>query len=147
MFEAWTLSISEIKADEERLRQTVRELDDQARAAYFRESKNRLRDPDTYAVLNYFFLTGMHHFYLGKYVRGIFNLTVLILGLFLLFLIPPLGVLLAIGICLIELPNLFRSQAIVADHNNSIGHDILREHSHASETGSMAGVEKVPNSH
>lgn len=129
MFEAWTLRQNSIKAEEEELREKVRALEDSKKAEYFRNYNHLLKDPDTYAVLNWFFLTGLHHFYLGKYLRGSINFLVMITGTGLLFTQPHIGIVLIASIVLIELPALFRSQIIVADHNTKLGRRILeKEH-------------------
>lgn len=127
MFEAWTLRRNSVKAEEEQLREEVRALGGSKRAEYFRSSNHFLKDPDTYAVLNWFFLTGLHHFYLGKYLRGSINFLVMVMGIGLLFTQPYIGILLIAGIVLIELPALFRSQVIVADHNTKLGRRILKK--------------------
>ena len=42
------------------------ELTDEQRKEYYDRFRREVRDPDTYAVLNYFFLAGLHHMYLGN---------------------------------------------------------------------------------
>ncbi len=138
MFEAWTLRQDSVKAEEEKLREDVRLLDDPDRAKYFHAYNKRLKDPDTYAVLNYFFIAGLHHFYLGKYVRGSINLLILLSGM-LLFPIIEEAVILILGILLVEIPALFRSQIIVADHNTRLGQRILASQS------ALIGSEKQIN--
>ena len=127
MLEAWTLRQDSVRAEEEQLRKAIRDLPDPDRESFFRRYNKVLKDPDTYAVLNWFFLTGLHHFYLGKYFRGTVNLVVMILGFILLFVKPLPGILLVSGIVLIEIPALFRSQIIVANHNNRLGQRILEK--------------------
>lgn len=53
-----------VEAEEERLRARARALPDRERAAFHREATRALRDPDTYGVLNWFLVVGLHHFYL-----------------------------------------------------------------------------------
>lgn len=117
-----------IQDDEERIRRLVRELSDEKRLQFFREAEPRLKDPDTYAALNFFFVAGLHHFYLGKWLRGAINLFVFLVGVALLLTgwIMP-GILLLIFICMIELKALFQSQLIVQQHNNEIMEAIYRK--------------------
>ncbi|HSG87681.1 MAG TPA: TM2 domain-containing protein [Pseudomonadales bacterium] len=127
MFEAWTLRSAEVAAREEALRERIRRLDDDERRAYWRIVKARLKDPDTYAVLDWFLLAGIHHFYLGHLAAGTLNLVLMLIGVALLFTLPGAGLALITLILVAELPALFRSQLIVADHNVRIGEATLRE--------------------
>lgn len=122
------LSENEINAEEERIRRLVRRLPDDKRFAFFQQTERQLKDPDTYATLNYLFIAGLHHFYLGNWLRGLINLFVFLTGAVLLF--TPFffaGVLLIIIITLIELYALFKSQLIVQAHNNAVMQRIYRE--------------------
>jgi TM2 domain-containing membrane protein YozV len=108
-----------IQVDEERIRKWVRELPDDKRLQFFQQTEQALKDPDTYAVLNYLFIAGLHHFYLGKWLRGCINLSVFITGAVLLFMhFTAAGLLLLTGITVIELKDLFYSQLVVQDYNN-----------------------------
>lgn len=115
-----------IEAEEERLRREAGELPDAQRAEFYREAGKRIRDPDTYAALNWFALVGLHHFYLGRWIRGLVNLAGVALGIALLFeglVVAGLGL---IGLILVtELIELFRSQLTVAHYNNRIMEQIL----------------------
>lgn len=129
MFEEWTLKSDTVKAEEERLREIVRNLEDSVRAKYFKEYNRVLKDPDTYAVLNWFFLAGLHHLYLGNILRGVINFLVMLLGISLLFSNPLVGIVMISGVVLMEIPALFRSQIIVANHNTKAGFRLLeKEH-------------------
>ena len=110
-----------IQEDEERIRKWVRELPDDKRLQFFQQTEQALKDPDTYAVLNYLFIAGLHHFYLGKWLRGFINLSIFITGVVLLFTnLTSIGLLLLIGITVIELKDLFYSQLVVQDYNNGV---------------------------
>lgn len=129
MFEAWILKSDIVKSEEERLREAVRNLEPSVRAKYFKEYNRILKDPDTYAVLNWFFLAGIHHLYLGNILRGVINLLIMFLGIVLLFSEPLVGVMLIAAVVLIEIPALFRSQIIVANQNTKAGLRLLeKEH-------------------
>ena len=121
------MTLEQLQDEEEALRQQIRQLSDSQRKAYYRLESKRLKDPDTYAVLNYFFIAGLHHFYLGNQRRGIFNLAIMIFGLLMLPLFAPAGVVLLIAIFVWELPQLFKSQQIVYAYNNQVMRDALAE--------------------
>lgn len=127
MFEAWRVREPEVKAREEALRERLRTLQDHDRAAFYRIYTPRLKDPDTYAVLNWLCLAGLHHFYLGRLGAGAVNLTLMLTGVALLFVAPIVGGVLIAAVLVAELPALFRSQLVVADHNAALGEATLRE--------------------
>ncbi|ATD09685.1 MULTISPECIES: membrane protein [Pseudoalteromonas] len=113
-----------LREQEEALRNQVAQLSPEARKQYYQLEEQLVKDPDTYAVLNYFFAAGLHHFYLGKTARGVINLTLMLLGLvFILFY----GWVLLILVCLIELPQLFNSQKIVRKYNIDVMREVLDE--------------------
>jgi TM2 domain-containing membrane protein YozV len=117
-----------IAADEERIRKMVRELADDKRSRFFREVEKQLKDPDTYATLNFLFIAGLHHFYLGKWVRGFINLGIFLTGMLMLFTsLAGVGLLLLIVITAVELKALFQSQTVVQDYNNGVMERIYRE--------------------
>lgn len=127
MFEAYRLRGDSVHEAGEALRQKVEGLSGTQRAEYYAHYKVALKDPDTFAVLNWMFLAGLHHFYLAHYIRGLLNLGVMLVGIALCFISPLLGGALILLITLIELPALFRSQLIVEDFNIQLGVDIYRE--------------------
>jgi TM2 domain-containing membrane protein YozV len=117
-----------VEREEEELRQAANRLDDAARAAYYQRVEKRLRDPDTYATLNFLFITGLHHFYLKRWARGALSLTGFFAGVILIFAEQYLiGVLLIAAIGVWELYELFRSQLIVQDYNNKVMRAALEE--------------------
>jgi TM2 domain-containing membrane protein YozV len=116
-----------VQEQEESIRKMVRELSDEMRLSFFKESEKKLKDPDTYAALNYLFITGLHHFYLGKWGRGLMNIVVFWIGVFILFTdYIGIGVLMIITISIFELYELFKSQTIVQEHNNGVMEEIYR---------------------
>jgi len=117
---------SEVDAEEEAIRLRVRELPDELRKRFYERTEKELKDPDTYAVLNYLFIAGLHHFYLGRWVRGVINLAVFSVGVYLLFLEQwQNGLIVIAAITVLELYALFRSQIIVRNYNNRISSEIL----------------------
>lgn len=116
------MTSAELNAEEEQLRSQVNALSAEERKLFYQQLKAHVKDPDTYAVLNWFFAAGLHHFYLGKFQRGAVNLTLMLIGL---LTINSVGIFLIIFVLLIELPQLFKSQLIVQQYNNHVMSDIL----------------------
>lgn len=118
-----------VQAEDERLSELASQLPDAQRKEFYRALSRELKDPDTYAALNWFFLAGLHHFYLGRWWWGAIDLAVFIIGVSLLFLQQYLlGILLILIISAVELWALFRAQVIVQDWNNRLTRELLRRH-------------------
>ena len=113
-----------LREQEEVLRNKAAQLDPELRKQYHQLEEQLVKDPDTYAVLNYFFAAGLHHFYLGEIARGVANLVLMLIGL---ALIPYHGWVLIVFVCLIELPQLFNSQKIVRQYNIDVMRETLDE--------------------
>lgn len=119
----------EVEAEEERLRAMANSLPDAERKAFYRQASQALKDPDTYAVLNWFFLTGLHHFYLGRWGRGVLDLGAFLAGIWLILSgLVIAGIALIVLITLVEFWALFRSQVIVQDWNNRIYRHLLERY-------------------
>ena len=124
------LNEREVEREEDRLRDMIARLPSDQRKLFHEHARNRLKDPDTYAVLNWFLVAGLHHFYLGKWRRGLINLTVFLLGIAMVFSEAPIvGIALIACIFLVELWALFRSQIFVRHHNNQITQKLLQDFS------------------
>ncbi len=122
-----------VEAEEERIREQVRRLPAHERAAFHRAARRRLRDPDTYAVLNWFFVVGLHHFYLGRIARGLTDLVLVAVGaggIIAGYVVA--GAAAIVAVLALELYALFRSQVIVQDFNNRVQRRVLQELGHAS---------------
>lgn len=120
------LKREEVEMEEERLRKIASALPDDERKQFYNEVKRELRDPDTYAVLNWFFLVGLHHAYLRRWLRAGLNIAVVIMGGILVadqrWL---LGSAMILAVVIMEIWELFRSQLIVQDWNNRIFRSVL----------------------
>ena len=114
----------QLKHEQDKLRDQINGLPSPLRKHYYEREQHVLRDPDTYAVLNYFFVCGLHHFYLGKAKHGLINVLVMALGI---IFWQFYGFVLVVLVILIELPQLFRSQNIVAQHNLAVRQQLLVE--------------------
>ncbi len=122
------LRLEDVEHKEEHLRQRINQLSNAHRKRFYHIAKKKLRDPDTYAVLVYFFMVGVHHIYLGYYLRGAINLIVVMAGFLLMFAgHTGIGFLLMAIVPIIEVWDLFRSQIIVQDRNNQIMERLLDE--------------------
>ena len=118
--------LEQLRDEEESLRQVIRQLSPQQRKEYYRLEGKLIRDPDTYAVLNYLFFGGFHHFYLGKIWRGILNILITLSALVALIVMPPVGIAILVIITIVELFQLFRAQEIVHAHNNQVMRELLQ---------------------
>ncbi|MBG23594.1 MAG: hypothetical protein CMF22_09075 [Idiomarinaceae bacterium] len=118
------MNLEQLQEEEEQLRQQVRELGPEQRKLFYKLQEKQIKDPDTYAVLNYFFVAGLHHFYLRKYLWGSIDLTLMIIGI---LTFPLGGFVLLILLVLLELPQLFMSQRIVQRYNNQVMRDCLAQ--------------------
>lgn len=77
--------IKEIIEKEEELRDKVLKLTDEERKTYYKSLSDEIKDPDTYAVLNYFFTLGLHHLYVGKIKAFLQELLIILISLVLIF--------------------------------------------------------------
>ncbi|PKG83874.1 hypothetical protein CXF85_10280 [Colwellia sp. 75C3] len=118
-----------LRQEEEQLREQIAKLNSEQKKRYYALEVAQVKDPDTYAVLNWTFLAGLHHFYLGKWQRGLLNLVLMITGGLLYFshLLPLLGGGLVLLIFIIELPQLFNSQKIIHRYNNQLMKRLLKD--------------------
>jgi hypothetical protein len=120
-------NLSELEEKEELLRKQVAELSSEERKIFYQKQSEQLKDPDTYATLNYLFLGGFHHLYLEKYLWFFGELLALILSLFLIFSGENFGFCILIAIAIIELPQLFFSQKIARAHNYKLSCALLEK--------------------
>jgi len=112
----------------EQIRRQIRELSEEQRKLYYRLFEQRVKDPDTYATLNYIFIAGLHHFYIGNWQLGLLNICAFGGGIALIISgFNEIGIAAIVGIAIFELYELFRSQIIVQAHNNHISLSVLSE--------------------
>ena len=118
------MSDQQLEHQEDQLRDEIGSLAPHLRKQYYQLERKAIRDPDTYAVLNYFFICGLHHFYLNKPLLGIFNLLAMLIGI---LLWQFYGYILVLLVIIIELPQLFRSQTIVRQYNLKVMRKTLQQ--------------------
>lgn len=122
----------DLQQEESQLREQVSCLSVAQKRQYYSQELHHIKDPDTYAALNWAFLAGLHHFYMGKWQRGLFNLLLMLIGIafyvsgdFSMF-----GLMLLSVIVILELPQLFNSQNIIYHHNNRLMRRLLQQFNH-----------------
>lgn len=112
---------------EEKIRILAGELPGDKRLLFWTEVQKKLKDPDTYAAMNFAFMFGLHHFYVGKWIRGLLAISLFVLGLITLFVVPMVGVLLIACVICSAIPALFRSDTIVRQYNNELMEQMYRQ--------------------
>ncbi|UAA37650.1 TM2 domain-containing protein [Paraneptunicella aestuarii] len=118
------MDMETLQQEEDALRKEISQLPPEAKKHYYELEKQCVKDPDTYAVLNWFFAAGLHHFYLGNTGRGAINAVIMLIGL---LMIQTFGIFLILLVIIIELPQLFKSQSIVYQYNNNVMRRLLAE--------------------
>lgn len=119
--------IEQLEKNEELLRNQVNLLPETQKKEFYERQSTKLKDPDTYATLNWFFLGGFHHCYLGKY--GLFALELALLTISIIGLIlghTSAFIILAL-LVFYELPQLFFSQKIARQHNFNLSCEIFND--------------------
>lgn len=118
-----------LRQEEEQIREQISQLNAGQKKQYYALEVAQVKDPDTYATLNWAFLAGLHHFYLGKWQRGLINLLLMCIGAILFFshLLPWLGGAMIVLVFLIEIPQLFNSQKIIHQYNNELMKRLLKQ--------------------
>jgi len=119
--------LEQLEQNEEVLRQQVNQLSDVKKIEFYKQQSARLKDPDTYAALNWFFLGGFHHCYLGKYALFVIEITLLIASIIGYVLGHASSLFIIMLLVIYELPQLFFSQKIARQHNYDVSCDIFNE--------------------
>lgn len=127
------IPVQEVELNEEALRAQVNALPEAKKKAFYKAQTLELKDPDTYATLNYFLVGGFHHFYIGnmrtfaiEFGLLVMSILVLIFANDIAFYDLPLGLIFIIALSLYELPQLFFSQKIARLRNLKISQHILQ---------------------
>lgn len=119
--------IEQLEKQEELLRSQVNSLPEHQKKEFYERQSKSLKDPDTYATLNWFFLGGFHHCYLGKYALFALELILLIVSIVSFVLGHPSAFLILALLIIYELPQLFFSQKIARQHNYQLSCEIFNE--------------------
>jgi len=125
----------QLRLEENQLREKIAVLSVEQKRQYYAQELQQIKDPDTYAALNWAFVAGLHHFYLGKWQRGLINLTLMFIGLFLYIVgaFTLAGSALILFVFIIELPQLFNSQNVIHRYNNQLMKELLKQFEHHSQ--------------
>lgn len=115
-------SEKELNLEEHELREQIRGLPDKQRQYYMTLESASLKNPDRYLLLNRLFPLGLHHFYLGRWGRGILNSGLTAIGLALLLGTDQVvyGLMLLAAMVFIEIPQLLNARHLVHSRNNRI---------------------------
>ncbi len=118
-----------LRQEENQLREQIAALSETKKRQYYALELQHIKDPDTYAALNWAFLAGLHHFYLGKWLRGVLNLILMLVGALLYFtdVFSIIGLAVVLFVLIIELPQLFNSQNIIHQYNNQLMRQLLQQ--------------------
>ncbi|CAH1562163.1 hypothetical protein [Vibrio rotiferianus] len=119
--------IEQLEKQEELLRSQVNSLPEHQKKEFYERQSKSLKDPDTYATLNWFFLGGFHHCYLGKYALFALELILLIVSIVGFVLGHPSAFIILALLIIYELPQLFFSQKIARQHNYQLSCEIFNE--------------------
>ena len=122
----------QLRLEENQLRAQVAALSVAQKRRYYAQELQHIKDPDTYAALNWVFVAGLHHFYLGKWQKGLINLTLMFSGvlLYLSSVFALLGAVLILFVFIIELPQLFNSENVINNYNNRLMERLLVQFEH-----------------
>ncbi|KLV09070.1 membrane protein [Photobacterium aquae] len=120
-------SIEALEVKEEQLRSLVADLPQEQRKRFFAEQAKQLKDPDTYAALNWLFLGGFHHLYLRKYAIFAVEFTLLIIVIIALVMGFYYAGIILIALTVYELPQLFFSQKIARQYNYNLSMQIYQD--------------------
>lgn len=120
-------SDKELNLEENELREQIRMLSGAERQRYAEQEMRSLRRLDRYRQWNLLFFLGAHHFYLGRWVRGLANLLVSLTGIALLMNdgLYRYGALLLAAVLIIEIPQMLNTAHLVHNCNNRIMQDCL----------------------
>lgn len=119
--------IEHLEKNEEQLRSQVNSLPENQKKKFYELQSKKLKDPDTYATLNWFFLGGFHHCYLGNYALFALELTLLIVSIIGLMLGHSSALFIIALLVIYELPQLFFSQKIARQHNHRLSCEIFND--------------------
>lgn len=120
-------SIENLEPNEELLIKQVSLLPESQRKEFYKRQSEELKDPDTYAALNWLFLGGLHHCYLGKYTLFAVELILLSVSIIGFVLGHPSALLILILLVAYELPQLFFSQKIARQYNYHVSCEIFND--------------------
>jgi TM2 domain-containing membrane protein YozV len=122
-------SEKELNLEEHELREAARTLPAGLKHQYQLLELRYLKRPATYTRLNWVFPLGLHHFYLGRWVRGSLNLSLSATGLWLMAAsdLQAYGGMILLLVLVIDIPQLLNARHLVHSHNNRIMERCLKQ--------------------
>lgn len=129
-----------LNLEEHELRDSIRALSPTQRRRYDLLEARLLKRPRTYLRLNIAFPLGLHHFYLGRLLRGLMNLSLTLTALFLLLYTNFIayGWMVLLATVLLDIPQLMNARLLVHSRNNQIMADCLKRASTINSTAPSA---------
>jgi len=111
-----------LNLEENELREQIRALPGPVRRRYLELESRSLKRTDRYRLLNLLFFTGVHHFYLRRWIRGLLNLLAFLAGISLVANddLALYGVLLLVALLIVEIPQMLNARHLVHNCNNRI---------------------------
>ena len=121
------LHTEQVEAEEEGLRMKMTALPNAKRVKCYERYEKEMKDPDTYAALGWGLPVGLHHIYLGNWIRAVTDTIVFLVGVAFMFLgmLAFIGGPLILGVIVAEIYCVSRSQIIVQAYNNGILRKLL----------------------
>lgn len=115
-------SEKELNLEEHEIREVVRTLPASSQFRYHELEVRLLKRPSTYKALNWLFPLGVHHFYLGRWIRGLITLSLSVAGVLVIIIMQmtAYGLMLLLATVLIEIPQLLNARLLVHSRNNRI---------------------------
>lgn len=111
-----------LSLEEQELREQIRMLSHEQRAHYHTQEMQLLRHPRVYLTLNLASPFGLHHFYLRRWGRGLFNLSLTSVAVSLIIsdFLAAYGIMLLLAVILVDIPQLMQARLLVHSYNNRV---------------------------
>lgn len=111
-----------LNLEENELREQIRALPEDTRRRYLAMESHALKSTRRYQWLNLLFFTGLNHFYLQRWLRGLLNLLVFAGGIALLLTdgLALYGALVLFTLLIAEIPQMLNARHLVHSCNNRI---------------------------
>lgn len=111
-----------LNLEENELREQIRALPEETRRRYLALESRALKSTRRYRWLNLLFFTGLNHFYLQRWLRGLFNLLAFVGSIALLLTdeMAVYGGLLLFTLLIVEIPQMLNAGHLVHSCNNRI---------------------------
>lgn len=111
-----------LNLEENELREQIRALPDDVRKCYLELESRSLKSTSRYQWLNLLFFTGLNHFYLHRWLRGLLAVAAFAGGLALVLTdgLALYGGLILVTLLIAEIPQMLNARHLVHSYNNRI---------------------------